>query len=173
MWRSQLMDSIYCDVPGSPCLSKNGSNVQSILVSSTCERTQRIPGPMSCRCLEAGVVRWRPHLAGMGQYCNMAGLSLVVKVHVLPMSLSHVNRTEAFRWALLLSVVLRETPPRWHETMARKLFGDSDRLMLCLLTSDTTLVLLPICHKILCGLDGDPTSLVYDNVFFLLHFGIY
>ena len=35
---------MYCDVPGSPCLSKKGeSNVQFVPF-------KRIPGPVSCRC---------------------------------------------------------------------------------------------------------------------------
>ena len=42
---------MYCDVPGSPCLSKNGSNVRSVLFK---KKFCRIPGPVSCRCLEPG-----------------------------------------------------------------------------------------------------------------------
>ena len=52
---------IYCDVPGSPCLSKNGSNVRSVLFKIFCRlglvhlwMDQRIPGPVSCGCLKPG-----------------------------------------------------------------------------------------------------------------------
>ena len=48
----------YCDVPGSPCLSKNGSNVRSVLFLNFCRQLLLsqlwIPGQLSCRCLEPG-----------------------------------------------------------------------------------------------------------------------
>ncbi len=40
---------MYCDVPGSPCLSKTGSVYGPFFLTD-----QRITGPVSCRCLEPG-----------------------------------------------------------------------------------------------------------------------
>ena len=69
-------NGIYCEVPGSPCLSKNKANqvcdsfflifcLGGYLIWSTCGRTKESLAP----CLVAArVVRWRPRLAGTRQY---------------------------------------------------------------------------------------------------------
>ncbi len=60
-----LVFAIYCDVPGSPCLSKTGAvfglffflNFWVVITRLT---DQRIPWPMSCRCL---TISSRPNLS--------------------------------------------------------------------------------------------------------------
>ncbi len=64
----------YCDVPGSPCLSKKGeSNVRAVPFKffylggylACCRRTK---GSLAPCLVAAQAVRWRPRLAGMRQY---------------------------------------------------------------------------------------------------------
>ncbi len=83
---------IYCDVSGSPCLSKMDpvygpffffQNFWIVLLVSLSRylvhlwTDQRIPGPVSCRW--ARVVCWRPHPAGTWQYCDVPGSSCLSK----------------------------------------------------------------------------------------------
>ena len=44
----------YCDVPGSPCLSKTGPVYGPFFFLVHLWTDQRIPGPVSCCCLEPG-----------------------------------------------------------------------------------------------------------------------